>query len=223
MVSPLPSRFLFRSRGSALAPPQNLKEGKAVTRNVTRHQRGGGGSLACSVPTTGGLSPSPSTEAPSRSLFEAGLHVNLGCRGPCDCDKADGADRVQRRVCTARKRNADKTRAENETRTAGHSGGHVGDKNTGQLRKVATASRLPHLLKSHFRVVVRPEGGAGPEPMDQETLHVSDITELLDKLRTDIIAKICPIKLQPTEHATRLQILQSDRQHTLLGTPTPRQ
>lgn len=64
---------------------------------------------------------------------------------------------------------------------------------------------------------------AGPEPMDEETLHVSDMTELLDKLRTDIISEISPIKLQLIEHTTRLQILESDRQRALLGTPPPRQ
>ncbi|KAL1422962.1 hypothetical protein MTO96_021555 [Rhipicephalus appendiculatus] len=64
---------------------------------------------------------------------------------------------------------------------------------------------------------------AGPEPMDEETLNVSGITELLDKLRTDIIAEISPIKLQLNEHTSRLQILESDRQRALLGTPPPRQ
>ncbi|KAH7943583.1 hypothetical protein HPB52_009249 [Rhipicephalus sanguineus] len=64
---------------------------------------------------------------------------------------------------------------------------------------------------------------AGPEPMDDDDAHVSDISELLDKLRTDIISEISPIKLQLAEHTTRLQILESDRQRALLGTPPPRQ
>ncbi|KAH7956494.1 hypothetical protein HPB52_010118 [Rhipicephalus sanguineus] len=53
-------------------------------------------------------------------------------------------------ITAHRKRNADKTRVENETRMAEHSGARVGAKNAGQLRKVGAASRLPRLPKSHF-------------------------------------------------------------------------
>lgn len=63
---------------------------------------------------------------------------------------------------------------------------------------------------------------AGPEPMDEETLNVSAVKQLLDQLRSDIVTEISPIKLQLTEHTARLQILESDRQRALPGTPTPR-
>ncbi|KAL1415408.1 hypothetical protein MTO96_006832 [Rhipicephalus appendiculatus] len=62
-------------------------------------------------------------------------------------------------ITAHRKRNAAKTRVENETLMARPNGARVGATKAGQLRKVAAASRLPRLPKSHFRVVVRPGGG----------------------------------------------------------------
>ncbi|KAL1441336.1 hypothetical protein MTO96_008609 [Rhipicephalus appendiculatus] len=62
-------------------------------------------------------------------------------------------------ITARRKRNAAKARVENETLTARQNGARVGATIAGQLRKGAAASRLPHLPKSHFRVVVRPGEG----------------------------------------------------------------
>ncbi|KAH8027060.1 hypothetical protein HPB51_001956 [Rhipicephalus microplus] len=60
---------------------------------------------------------------------------------------------------------------------------------------------------------------AGPEPMEEEALNVSSIQTLLEMLRSDVIAEFTPIRLQLTEHTARLQLLESYRQHALLGTP----
>ncbi|KAH7965007.1 hypothetical protein HPB49_002772 [Dermacentor silvarum] len=57
--------------------------------------------------------------------------------------------------------------------------------------------------------------------MDEETLNVSTVKKLLDQLRSDIVTEISPIKLQLSEHTAGLQILDSERQRTLAGTPKP--
>ncbi|KAH8033467.1 hypothetical protein HPB51_013193 [Rhipicephalus microplus] len=87
------------------------------------------------------------------------------------------------RIITYRKRNADKTRFKHETPSARQTGTHVRPAKASQLRKLATASRLPRLPTSHFRVVICPGGG-----LDVRTCSQLTVTQAIL-----MAARLCPV------------------------------
>ncbi|KAH7946603.1 hypothetical protein HPB52_001847 [Rhipicephalus sanguineus] len=136
-------------------------------------------------------------------------------------------------ITAHRKRNADKTRLENETRTAGHSGARVGARNAGQLRKVAAASRLPRLPKSHFRVVVRPGGGLDVRKCSQ--LKVTQAILMAARLppaaaEEDIVCANAmqnifvistPSEWNANAYSTVQEIILADKRHPITAYITP--
>ncbi|KAH7956363.1 hypothetical protein HPB52_008695 [Rhipicephalus sanguineus] len=136
-------------------------------------------------------------------------------------------------ITAHRKRNADKTRLENETRTAGHSGARVGARNAGQLRKVAAASRLPRLPKSHFRVVVRPGGGLDVRKCSQ--LKVTQAILMAARLppaaaEEDIVCANAmqnifvistPSESNANAYSTVQEIILADKRHPITAYITP--
>ncbi|XP_070389158.1 uncharacterized protein [Dermacentor albipictus] len=136
-------------------------------------------------------------------------------------------------ITTHRKRNADKTCVENETRKATQKGTRVGAKQASQLRKVAAASRLPRLPKSHFRVVVRPGGGLDVRKCSQ--IKVTNAILMAAKLppvaaEEDIVCANAmqnifvistPSELNATAYSQVREIILADKRHPIAAYITP--